>query len=204
MRPYVKNEYIFQGPITYINIQFKGIFYQTIIDTEMYPLVSQYHWRLTQKRNKFYAVTGESKNGQSQIYLHWLCYRSPFKMLGYEIDHINGNSLDNRICNLRMISRQENIDNTRVRRDSKLQIRGISFDEKYNSFVVDFSFHKKRFYVKPWKTLEEAVYCRFCLEKYFGMTTLENNPVAVQYLNKISEIDQIAIKNYVQEKISGN
>ena len=44
-----------------------------------------------------------------------------------EIDHINGDKLDNRIANLRVVDRTENSRNQRLRRDSKSGIVGVSF-----------------------------------------------------------------------------
>lgn len=203
MVPYVKNEYVIQGDITYINIQYKDTFYQVIIDTNMYEYISTFHWRLSLKKNKFYAVSGQAKNG-TQIYMHDICNKTPLVFKGYETDHINGNSLDNRRCNLRVISRQENIDNTKVKCTSKLQIRGVSYDSFHNTYNVDFCFHGNRFFVKPWNNIESAVYCRYCFEKYFNLFIIENNPIALQYIANLTNASKIEIESYVLSKISGN
>jgi hypothetical protein len=47
-----------------------------------------------------------------------------------ELDHINGDPSDNRICNLRECSRGENCQNTRVPKHNKSGLIGAHFDRK--------------------------------------------------------------------------
>lgn len=184
-----------------MKIQYKDFWYDVYIDLDDYEKVSQYHWRASHKRNKVYIVTG-SKTKQNTQYLHNF-------LMNYipndkdEIDHIDGNSLNNRKNNLRLVSRQENIDNTKVRIDNKIGIRGVCQNSKNKLFKCDFVYHKQRYYFKDWKTLEEAVYCRKYAEEFFGKDTLNKNPLAQQYLT-LKQEQALKIKQYVYNKISGN
>ena len=43
-----------------------------------------------------------------------------------DIDHINGDGLDNRLCNLRAVSRADNLKNKRVYKNNKSGVMGVS------------------------------------------------------------------------------
>ena len=96
----------------------------------------------------------------------------------------------------------ENIDNTKVRIDNKIGIRGVSKITKSKKYKCDFSYHGKRFYFKDWNTVEEAVYNRKVVEDFFGIETLSKNPLALQYINKLTKEQKRLIENYVYAKIS--
>lgn len=72
---------------------------------------------------------------------HRLCW-----MLAYgeypnmEIDHINGIKDDNRLCNLRQVTRSENCMNMKLRSDNKSGFKGVYWRE-----------HAKRFTANIWK-----------------------------------------------------
>lgn len=68
------------------------------IDENTWPIIKKYKWLLVQG----YVAT---KIDGKRIYLHRFLMNMPN---GKEIDHINGNRLDNRICNLRICSHSEN------------------------------------------------------------------------------------------------
>lgn len=198
---YIKenNKFIELEDCFMVKIQYKNIWYKSYIDKEDYEKVIQRHWRVSHKKNKVYAVSG-SKAKNNVVYLHnyILDYQYQDKL---EVDHIDGNSLNNRRNNLRIVPRQVNIDNTRVRIDNQIGIRGISRDKRNNTFIVDFTYHKKRFYFRTWKSCTEAVYCRKFAEEYYGIETLNKNPLAQQYLI-LSDIEADKIKQYVHKKIS--
>ena len=182
------------------NVNNNGVIISFYIDADDYQEVSKYVWRISKKRRKYYVITGSAKK-RTGIYLHeMLCHKNEDE----EIDHIDGNSLNNRKSNLRAVSRQENIDNQRATRiDNSIGIRGISFDKRSRKYTVDFNYHNKRFYTRPWDTLEEAVWCRYCFEDYYDLPAIKNNPLAEQYYT-LSDDMKREIQQYVYQKILGN
>lgn len=171
------------------------------VDSDDYERAKSYVWRISKKRNKLYVVTGSFKKG-TMMYLHELIYGD--NPDGLEIDHIDGDSLNNRKSNLRLATRQENVDNQlATRSDNKLGIRGVCFAARDNIYKVDFNYHGKRFYVKPWKTIEEAVWCRYCFEQHYHIPALEHNPQFAKY-NTLSQDEKDTIHSYVQSLILGN
>lgn len=178
-----------------MKVQYKTIWYDSYIDKSDYEDVKQKHWRTSHKGNKIYLVSG-SKAKNNVVYLHNMVMNYTY-ITGFEVDHIDGNSLNNRKNNLRIVTRQENIENSSVRIDSKLGIRGIC-KTRNDKYKVDFQHRKDRFYFKDWNTIEEAVYCRKIVEEYFGLEILKRNPLAQKYLTlteeKKKEVENIVIE----------
>ena len=171
------------------------------IDIDDYELAKKYIWRISKKKRKYYIVTGSFKKNTAK-YLHELVYGE--HQQGYEIDHIDGNSLNNRKENLRLVSHQENVDNIRATRiDNQIGIRGIAYDKRGKCYVVDFNYHGKRYYTKRWKTLPEAVWCRYCFEDYFNIPAIKRNPLAEEYFI-LPESKRNEIQEYVLNIILGN
>jgi len=81
----------------------KGLF--ATIDAADYDQVRKYRWRAIRNGRKVYAAT--RKNGRT-VYMHRMLMR-PRK--GYVVDHIDGNGLNNRRCNLRVCTPAQNLAN---------------------------------------------------------------------------------------------
>ena len=52
------------------------------------------------------------------------------------VDHINGNGMDNRIENIRLVSKMQNSRNMKMSARCKTRIMGVSFCKNRNSYVV--------------------------------------------------------------------
>lgn len=177
------------------NVLYQGKVVSFVIDADRYELVSSKSWRISKKKNKLYVISGSFKK-KTSIYLHQLIMGETKE--GMEIDHIDGNSLNNRRSNLRFVTHQENVDNIKATRiDSSIGIRGISKDKRSKSFCVDFNYHGMRIYFKTWKTIEEAVYCRKCVESMFGLNLVNSNPIAKRY-----ELEDASVKSEIESYVS--
>lgn len=178
-----------------LNIRYNNGLVQTVVNIEDYELLKNYAWRVSKKRNKFYIVSGNYADG-SMIYIHQLILRGKEIPEGYEIDHIDGNSLNNKRENLRIITRSDNARNVKAKINNKIGIRGISYNKANGMYKCDFSYDGTRFYFTDFETLEEAVYCRKYIEEYFNLNILNSNPIANQYLT-LDDKTANDIKEYV-------
>lgn len=75
--------------------------------------------------------------GDSQIKTHTLVWELHYGKLpdGFIVDHIDGDSLNNKLENLRVVSTTGNARNHRKRNDNKTGVTGVSYDV-YNSRYV--------------------------------------------------------------------
>ena len=73
-----------------------------------------------------------------------------------EIDHINRNRQDNRICNLRDVNSQQNKLNSGVRRNNTSGVKGVSWDKKSKRWRVQARINGQKTYIGVFDTLEEA------------------------------------------------
>tara|TARA_R110002110_G_scaffold393541_1_gene607347 strand:- start:32 stop:664 length:633 start_codon:yes stop_codon:yes gene_type:complete len=82
-------------------------------------------------QSSFNEYAMDSRHRQS---IHRLVTNAP---KGMDVDHINGNGLDNRKENLRLCTRSQNAMNKKLRRDSSSGFKGVHYDpiqrKKYTS-----------------------------------------------------------------------
>jgi len=100
------------------------------INLEDAPLVLRFKWRATPHDRTFYAVTTTPRRlGHRNIYMHRLLMESSSG--DRSIDHINGDGLDNRRCNLRPASPCQQLANQRrLHRDNVSGFKGVSIEKR--------------------------------------------------------------------------
>lgn len=91
-----------QDDITLVPIYTKGVIIFAKIDTKDAELVSKYQWSLSGQNG--YPKAGHSKAPKNGYLHRMLLQPEPYE----KVDHINGNKLDNRRKNLRIVTSQQN------------------------------------------------------------------------------------------------
>lgn len=85
------------------------------------------------------------------------------------VDYIDGNTLDNRKSNLRVIHRRHNPKNSSIYSNNTSGYKGVSWHKKLEKWQVDIQVNKKNMYLGVFDNLEEAVEVRKNAEiKHFG------------------------------------
>lgn len=84
----------------------------------------------------------------------WVLFYS--KWPDNHIDHINGITGDNRICNLRDVTHSQNCANRRMNKNNKTGCKGVCFCVTENLFLSRIGFQGKRIHLGWFKTFEEA------------------------------------------------
>ena len=124
----------------------------TKIDKEDEPLVSPYHWRILAPRSGRYAIRN---NHPTPIFMHHVIMGEK-----REVDHINGDTLDNRKSNLRFCIRSENRFNVpKTSKTTKSQYKGVSSRRKGHGRLRWFAYitaYKNRKWVGTFDTQEAA------------------------------------------------
>ena len=90
--------------------------------------------------------------------------------IGYNVvDHINRNPLDNRKCNLRVCSQQQNTINRSLRNDNTSGKSGVTFNKRIGKWQANVYISGKRHHLGYFDNKEDAITARLeGEEKYFG------------------------------------
>lgn len=106
-----------------------------LIDDADYLLISHHKWCTLQTRRKYYAVSNiKTTMGAKLIRMHIFLLG---KKAGFEIDHINNDSLDNRRSNLRHVTRAQNQYNRSSATRGSSKFKGVSKRKgrKYEAYI---------------------------------------------------------------------
>lgn len=145
----------------------KGKF--ALIDDEDFELISQYRWHVAKNTNTYYAHVTIRNKIKTTLTMHRLIMDDYFDIESKQIDHINGNGLDNRKSNLRLCNNTQNQQNRKKNKNKKLP-KGIDQDNrrktKYRARIRVAGILK---YLGEFNTIEEAknVYQKVSI-RYFG------------------------------------
>lgn len=95
-----------------------------IVDNEDYEKLKNYSWYLSD--TGYASTTTWDKVSKKSIHkkMHRMIIGAES---GMDVDHINGNRLDNRKSNLRVCTRAENLKNSSIRSDNSSGYKGVSF-----------------------------------------------------------------------------
>lgn len=157
------------------------------VDDADYEWLNQWKWYA----NGGYAFrTAGGRKNKKNIAMHRLICDAPSDSL---VDHISGNTLDNRRCNLRLATTQQNTYNTKKRESVSSVFKGVSF--QYNRWTSYIGFNGKFIYLGRFLTQREAAraYNEAAIN-HFGEYAKLND------LNILSDNDDPPLENKAKHK----
>lgn len=131
-----------------------------IIDLDKKSLVENYKVHVRKQGSKEYAMM--SYKGK-KLFLHrfLMGLTDTEYTLQETVDHINGNSLDNRLCNLRVCTQKENMQN--VRKSYRfIGVGWLKYNHKWTARIMS---NYKGIHLGNYDTYEEAVLARLKKEQ---------------------------------------
>jgi hypothetical protein len=109
-----------------------------LVDDEDFELINGFNWCAAKKGQGYYAVRSSSVKkkdigceNRHPIYLHQMVIKIPKDKV---LDHINGNTLDNRKKNLRVCSQLQNKWNSKKPITNTSGFKGVTWDKYKNKW----------------------------------------------------------------------
>lgn len=133
--------------------------YECILDDDDYDKFSKFNWFASKKRSGIYVYRSQrygirKENKRLTIYLH----REIMNAKKYDyVDHINGNTLDNRKQNLRICTNEQNLHNSKkTNKECTSKFKGVCWDKSKKKWLVSITINKKHKFIGRYDSELEA------------------------------------------------
>jgi hypothetical protein len=162
---------------TFRRIRMSGPKYAKV-DPADYKRLRKYEWLVMKSRNSYYSLRikpGKKGGSESQIYMHKEILKVPKGMV---VDHINRDSMDNRIANLRAATHSQNMCNKRKCSGATYsKYKGIHWHKLHRKWKAAITFEKKRIYLGSFDNeIDAAKAYDEAAKKYHGEFACLNFP----------------------------
>lgn len=136
------NEHVIVNSEVHILIKNKKV----IVDIEDLKLIENNRWYLD--RNGYVSSTSKTRVQLSRMLLN-----CPDGML---VDHISGNVLDNRRCNLRIVDKRKNAWNMKPNSNTSSKYKGVCWDASRSKWRANIKLNGKQTFLGRFLTEDEA------------------------------------------------
>lgn len=125
------------------------------VDADDYDWLIQHKWYAHRSnRTKWYAARGDNIAGTLvTVRMHREIAQPPE---GFVVDHINGDTLDNRRANLRVCTYSENSLNRRSTPFGTSNYRGVYWREGKGRWAAQIRYERKKYHLGYYKNEDEA------------------------------------------------
>jgi hypothetical protein len=140
-----------------------------LVSDKDFPYLNQFKWTAYKGKCTFYAYRAWNKIGQKTMFMHRLIMKAPKNK---EVDHRDGNGLNNCRSNLRLSTHAENRKNSRKsknRKNMSSKFKGVCLNKIKNLFLASIYIDKKHKFIGLYKTEREAAIAyNKMAKKHFG------------------------------------
>jgi hypothetical protein len=137
------------------------------VDAADYPLVSDISWCANHRGNAWYAEGGmKGDDGKwHTVKMHRIILNPPPEM---DVDHRDGDGLNNRRSNLRICTHRENMGNRRLNANSKSGYKGVMWSAPHGKYLAGIRTDGKFKYLGVFTDPEDAAraFDAAAIEKY--------------------------------------
>jgi len=126
----------------------------TIVDADDYEWLSQWVWGAQESRSGLRARRIDRSEGrQKKIYMSRVILNA---QAGEYVDHINGDTLDNRRSNLRLCSNQENLMNRGLNKNNTSGYKGVTWNAQKNKWMAQITVDHQHVYLGCFESPQDA------------------------------------------------
>ena len=150
----MKRQIRIEGEIAFVPLT---LGYEAVIDAEDVPLISAWIWCASVSRRRdgsirtVYALRNVHKVGS--VHMHRVIAGTPPEL---HTDHIDGDGLNNRRSNLRVVTRSQNMRNRSVSAASASGIKGVWWHKRDRKWYATIRMEGKKHHLGCFSSIEKA------------------------------------------------
>ena len=145
---------------------------KAIVDDDDFEKLPQNKWYCS---SYGYAVRTSRETLKRKMY--WMHREIMDCPEGFEVDHINGDRLDNRKSNLRICSRDSNCKNLKKPKTNTSGFKGVSFDKRRGKFRAYITINNKQKWLGYFELAKDAA--------------LEYNKAAKEFYKEFANLNEL-------------
>lgn len=194
------NHFVLQNDVAIFDVYDRHSKYVTsfIVDVNDVDRIKHKKWRVDSNKR---VITGNCTENNPRYELSRLLVNcvDPNKV----VDHINGNSLDNRKENLRVCNQSDNLCNKSFMSNNKTGFIGVYYDSSRNMYSSEITKDGIKYRLGRYILIEHAIYARYIAEKMlFDAFRNTNNDYNIERsIQNIDRNKKEAIEKNITNKI---
>lgn len=168
-----------------------------IVDKEDIEKIKYHKWRIDTNNR---IITGNCSKTRPRKELTHVLLEVPEGMV---VDHIDGNTLNNKKSNLRVCTQGENLCNKHFMSNNKSGWQGVVWDKARRRWAPEIQYESKKCHLGRYSLKEEAIFVRDVAEKicFKEFQNQSKNLEKVELFKLISQERKNELIDYVENKL---